>query len=176
MMRLRLEFFVRAAALITLSLSSGVSHQDRPESPQASDLQVVDHFVGTWKLNVDKSSQPAHESELIKIEPRDGDYKFTYDEVFGNGTNLHWWFVTAMKGGAVKPTQTNGRPMSGESRITRHDSNSFVVESAVFKDEYNVSSDGTTLTDHRTLLMDPAPHKLPKKTLLVFDRVAQTGP
>jgi hypothetical protein len=33
------------------------------------------------------------------------DYKFVYDLLAENGTELNWWFVTDMKGGCVKDTQ-----------------------------------------------------------------------
>jgi len=130
-----------------------------------------DHFVGVWKLNEDKSTTKGVR-ELITIEPQGGETKFTYDWAADNGTELQWWFVTDMKGGPVKPEQTNGKPMSKDfqPRVTRIDSNRFVDDGKLFRDEYTVSADGKTLTILRTYKIDPSPHKLPAKTVLVFER------
>ncbi len=98
-----------------------------------------------------QSSRSGIERELITIDTQGNGYKFVYDWLGENGTELNFWFVTDMKGACVKETQVNGRPMTSKSCITRLDSRAFVNDTWVLKDEYKVSSDGQTLTVHRTL-------------------------
>jgi hypothetical protein len=149
----------------------GAAHQDKTPPPtQVGSPIAVDRFIGVWKLNLDKSSRTGTASELITIESQESNVKFTYDWLAENTTELHWWFVTDMKGGSVKHTQVNGRPMSSESRITRLDSYRFTDESSMKRDQYQVSADGKTMTIQRTNLFNPAPHKIPKEMRLVFER------
>lgn len=113
----------------------------------------VDHFVGTWKLNPEKSSKGTGiVKEQIKIAMQETKYKLTYDTSLANGTELHSWIVTSMTGEAVTPTQANGQPMNGEERLVRVGPDSFKSESKMGRDAYQVSKDGKTLTLQRTLL------------------------
>jgi hypothetical protein len=130
-----------------------------------------DRFVGAWKLNTDKTTHSGIQGETITIELQGNNFKFTYDWMAENGTELHWWYVTDMKGSVVKPIQVNGQPMSGESRITRLASGAFKVESAILKDEYKVSADGKTMKLHRTFLVKTSPQRIPEEVQLVFERV-----
>jgi len=165
------NWFVNATVLLALLPFPCAGHQDKTQSAnQIASLGVADRFIGVWKLNADKTSRSGTVSELITIESQGKDFKFTYDWSAENGTELHWWYVTDMKGGIVKPTQANGQPMSGKPRITRIDSGSFKIESEVLKDIYKVSADGQTMKLQRKYLIDVAPHILPKEIRLVFDR------
>ena len=114
--------------LFTASPPLGASQEKQP--PLASSV-VADPFIGTWRLNTDKSSRSGIEKESITIESWGNEFKFLVDSLGENGAHLHYWFVTDMKGGAAKHTQVDGRPMSSESCITRLDSNRFVNDTAV---------------------------------------------
>jgi hypothetical protein len=167
-----LRCFILAFLLGALSVSSVARRQEQTSLPAPPARPAeTDRFVGAWKLNTEKTTHSGIQSEMITIESQGNDFKLTFDWLAENGTELHWWYVTDMKGGSVKATQVNGRPMSGEVRFTRLNSSAFREESVVLRDEYKVSGDGQTLRIHRTFLMNTAPHKLPKDVLLVFDRV-----
>jgi hypothetical protein len=154
---------------VALSPYPGATPQDKTDS-RTQLASPADRFIGVWKLNVDKSSRTGLVSESITIESQESNVKFTYDRLGENGTELHWWFVTDMKGGTVKPTQVNGRPMSGESRITRLDSYRFKDESAMQQDEYEVSANGQTMIIKRTNFLKHRPPQIPKQMRLVYER------
>jgi hypothetical protein len=158
-------------ALLILSPPPDASPQDKTRAATRQFYPTADHFIGVWKLNEDKSTTKGA-SELITIEAQGRDFKFTYDWSADNGTELHWWFLTDMKGGLTKPVQTNGKPLSkdSESRITRVDSTKFIDDAKLLRDEYTVAADGLTMTIQRTYKFDPTPHKLPAKIVLAFDR------
>ena len=166
-----LKCLIVGLTLLTLNPPPTVSHQDKTRSAARLFYPTADHFIGVWKLNEGKSTTKGI-SELITIEAQGSDLKFSYDWSADNGTELHLWFLTDMKGGLTKPVQTNGKPLSKESgsRITRVDSNKFIDDAKLLRDEYTVAADGLTMTIQRTYKFDPAPHKLPAITVLVFDR------
>jgi|SRR5215469_9571948 len=143
--------------------------QKRPSDSPIPKQNAGDRFIGEWKLNAKKSSRVGIESETIKIETTGTEYRIDYDQALENGTGLHWWLVTDMKGGCVKKTQNNGEPMSSQSCVLRLDANRFVDENKppILKSEYKVSRDGQRMTAHRTLLHTQA--------TLVFDRVATSN-
>jgi hypothetical protein len=164
--------FVIAAMLVALlPFFVAAGHQDKAESTaQFASPGGTDRFIGVWKLNADKSSNSGTLRESIVIEPQGKEFKLTYDWSAENGTELHWWYVTDMKGGIVNPTQTNGKPMSGKPRITRIDSGSFKVESEVQRDIYRVNADGQTMKLQRTYLVQVGRPNMAKDVLLLFDR------
>jgi len=145
--------------------------QERPPDAAVAKLETGDRFIGEWKLDTERSSRTGIESEVVKIENSGGEYKLAYDWAAENGTVLHWWIVTDMKGGCVKQTQTNGKPMTSQSCITRLGPDRFIDDTFLIKDEYEVSKNGQTLTIHRTFKMSPNGRQLPKSKL-VFARVA----
>ena len=114
------------ATLLFATISFLFCQENPPSSPPQS--PTPDAFVGTWKFNPKKSSRSGTERESINIEVRDGAYRFTYDWLAENGTELNWWFVTDMKGVCVAHTQVNGQPMTSKSCVTRLTSHKFVDE------------------------------------------------
>lgn len=158
-----LRLLAAGLALLPLLCAS----QERPSDTPIPKPNTDDHFLGEWKLDTEKSSRVGIESETIKIQPTGSDYRFEYDQGAENGTVLHWWFVTDMKGGCVKHTQKNGQPMSSQSCVERRDANRFFDKTLFGKDEYEVSRDGRRMTLHRTLLH--------AKMTLVFDRTATSN-
>jgi hypothetical protein len=164
----RLVMAAMFVVLVPLSLAAG--HQDNNQaSNQIAPQGVSDRFIGIWKLRVDKTSQAGSFSQVVTIEGQGKDYKFTYDQSVGTGTENHWWYVTDMKGEIVKPMQMNGQPMPGKPRVTRIDSSSFKVEGEVQKDVYKVSPDGQTMKLQRTYSVQTRPNVL-HDVSLVFDR------
>jgi len=141
--------------------------QERPSDAPIPKQNEGDRFIGEWKLNTEKSSRVGIESETVKIETAGNEYRFEYDRGAENGTVLHWWFVTDMKGECVKHTEKNGQSMSSQSCVKRLDGNRFVDSTIFGKDEYEVSRDGRRMTLHRTLLH--------AKMTLVFDRVSTSN-
>ena len=118
------------------------ARQDAASVPVNS---APDNFVGEWKFNPEKSS-PGTQRASLKIELQGTDYKFTNDKLFDNGTELQWWFVTDMKGDCVKSTQLNGKPMGGETCMTRIDSNTFVRNDKLVTESYKVDPKKRTMT------------------------------
>jgi len=151
---------------------TGTSRQDKPpsSSPQIASPESADRFIGVWKLNVDKSSYTGMVREQITIEFSGGDVKFTYESLNENGVELNYSFLTDMKGGVVKQTQMDGRPMNSRSRITRLDSHRFREDSPIEVDESKVSSDGRSMEVKRTYILEPLPPHVPKRVRLVYDR------
>lgn len=159
------------AVLIFLLAAASLFSQDNP-SPSA-ERSTMDDFIGAWTFNPDKSSHSGTERESINIELKDGAYKFTYDWLAENGTELNWWFVTDMKGGCVKHTQVNGQPMSSRSCMKRLSPHKF-VDDTMLTDEYEVSSNGRTLKLRRKFRVPPnVQMTAPKDAILVFDRSSQ---
>ena len=96
-MRHRISFVVLFAAAVSSFVSA-----------QASDLRI-----GTWKLNVGKSTfspGPAPKSQTLIWEPSEGGFKFTVDTVDGKGQKMHSEMVAKADGqeypvtGAESPT------------------------------------------------------------------------
>jgi hypothetical protein len=169
----RLNSRLTSLALVTVVLCVSVFCQQKsaPADPPK------DAFVGKWRLNVEKSSLPP-ERETITIEPQGIDYKISCDVAYGNGTELSFWTVTDMKGTVSKVTQSNGKPMNEEWRVTREAADAFVVDSRPFHTvvRYTVSAEGQTLTK-REVSSDIIGGKIEKGTfkrivhILVFDKV-----
>jgi len=128
-------------------------------------------FVGAWKLNTDKSSHSGIERESIQIDSQGDQYKFVYDRLGENGTELNWWFVTDMKGECVPHTLVNGKPMSSNSCITRSSPRKFVDDTKFLHEDYEVSSDSRQLIVHTQLKLQDPGKPLPV-VKSVFDRVA----
>jgi hypothetical protein len=169
----RLNSRLTSFGLITVVLCAWAFGQQKP----ASTAPPKEAFVGKWNLNVEKSTLPP-ERETIVIEPQGTDYKISCDVAYGNGTELSFWTVTDMNGSASKVTQSNGKPMNEEWRVTREGADAFVVDSRPFRTvvRYTVSADGQTLTK-REVSSDIIGVKAEKRTskrivhILVFDKV-----
>jgi len=164
----RLVIAAMFVAMVPLSLAAG--HQDNNQASTQTSLQgIPDRFIGVWKLRVDKTPHAGTFSEVITIEGQGKNYKFTYDQSFGNGTENHLWYVTEMKGEIVTDTHMNGQLVPGKSRITRIDSGSFKVEGEIQKEVCKVSSDGQIMKLQRTYSVRTRPNVL-HDVSLVFDR------
>ena len=178
--RLRTPLLLTTLLLVICLLSA--CHKRTAEEQVPSITLGTNQFVGTWKLNLNQSSRTGTRDEVIAIKPEATDFRFDIKWESSNGTELNYWFVTKMDGGTTKLTQTDGKPMGDEWRITRSNSSSFLVQSGgpfARTDRYEVSSDGQTLTKQRLpndkgLVVGNSPEegKTPKQNeIMVFERV-----
>ena len=152
---------------------------------QSATFSQADPIVGSWKLDIDKSTNPAAEAEILTIVPQGDEFKLTFIATQSNGYNPHYEVVTDMKGAISKPTDS-GKPMNDAWRFTRDRRKVFVQEGAGpfggWKKEFVVSADGKTLTV-RDL---PGKSKIivgsrdsngvihPVQHLLVFEKIADS--
>jgi hypothetical protein len=130
-----------AAFLTALAMQSQV-----PTSP------ALDPLVGKWKLNADKSKN-APASEVITITSQGNEFILDFDEKHDNGYNPKYSITTDMKGATVKQVYADGREADAQWRVTRRSPKKFDMELFTrfggWKDEYEVSNDGTGMTMHR---------------------------
>jgi hypothetical protein len=174
-MRLVTVWFFLAAMLLSSVLFSPPHAQQSYVSSQATQ-SPADPIVGAWKLNIEKSTNPTAESELITIT-RQGDlYQITFQAMQSNKYNPHYQVMTDMKGTTSNLVQADGKPMSGEWRIARNQPNAFVVESVGpfggWKKEYAVSADGETLTVQELPDSNGVTHLFDQ--VLVFEKISDS--
>ncbi len=140
-----ISFVLIAAAIFGIATTTCTAAQTAPSAAP------IDRFLGTWKLTTQKApGVPEHES--IKIERVKDGIKFTHDISFESDTELNYWGVMNSKGAFVTMTQTNGKPMNEQWRITHIDKDTLVIEERPIlgKKEYKLSTDGQTMTERRT--------------------------
>jgi hypothetical protein len=182
---LSVRLFLAGLLLSSVLFPAGHAQQSTvvPDAVQAA----ADPIVGAWKLNVEKSTNPTAESELVTITRQGNEFQIIFQAMQSNKYNPHYQVMTDMKGRTSKLVQADGKPMSDEWRITRNQPNSFMVESVGLfgggKKEYAVSADGKTLTVHE--VPGSAPRVIGGKVdsngvihrfeqVLVFDRISDS--
>jgi hypothetical protein len=114
---------------------------------------AADPIIGTWKLNVAKSSLPPSlsiESSVCKAEALDGGIKITYDSVLTNGKSHHEQFAAKYDGKDYPNTRDS--LVIGSVVVKRIDANNlqFVQKKdgkEVFSEQINISKDGKVQTD-----------------------------
>lgn len=111
--------------------------------------QASDPLVGTWKLNVAKSTGAAFKSGTSKIEPVGAGVKFTVDLVAADGAVSHWAF-TANYDGKDNPVIGNS-PYGDAVAVTRIDARTTRLTSkkggkVTVTQTIVVSADGKTRT------------------------------
>jgi hypothetical protein len=115
-----------------------------------------DNWVGSWKLNVAKSTfspAPGPQSQTLKFEPAArGAIKLVGDGVSADGTPMHTEYTSKFDGKGVAWT---GNPNADTATAKRIDANTY--ENAWTKDgkatilsKVKVSADGKTLTITQT--------------------------
>jgi hypothetical protein len=122
--------------------------------------QSSDPWMGTWKLNVAKSTYqpgPPPQSSVIRHEPWDGGLKVTSDTADARGRVGHTEWTGKYDGRSYPirgNTQTNTRPPTRS--ITRLDSRTYVTvnKSAdgqrTIRNRWVVSRDGKIMTQSQT--------------------------
>jgi hypothetical protein len=145
-----------------------------------------DPLDGVWKLNLDKSKNALEvvgiESEVITIAAQGSSHKLTFDVKQSNDYNPHYYIVTDMKGGMVRPVNADGKATNGSWRVTRQSTKAFDMELISqfggWTDKYEVSADGKTMTLLRVTIAGPTFAQVEKdgtvrrqgQHLVVFDR------
>jgi hypothetical protein len=113
--------------------------------------QAPNPLVGTWKLDVAKSSYkpgPLPKSATVVVEPAGKGLKIAVDAVTGDGKPLKWGFTTALDG---KDAPVTGNPMYDTAATTesKPGKGTTVYKKAgktVVTSNAEVSADGKTLT------------------------------
>lgn len=174
------------AGILLSSVLIPAGRAQQPTNSSEPETVTSDPIVGSWKLDINKSTNPTVESELLTITREGLKFQLMFQATQSNGYNPQYQTVTDMNGTISSLVQTDGKPMSDEWRITRNQPNAFVVESVGrfggSKQEYAVSSDGKTLTVHdlpgspRIMVgvrdSDGTPH--PIQQVLVFARISDS--
>jgi hypothetical protein len=111
--------------------------------------QSKDPLVGTWKLNVAKSTGLTYKSGTSRIEPAGAGVKFTVDLVGADGTVNKWAFTANYDG---KDNPVSGKSPYGDAvALERVDANTTRIISklagkVVTTQTIVVSADGKTRT------------------------------
>ena len=183
MKRLTVRLFVTCLLVLSVYLPVGYAQQSTA-LPQAT-RPAADPIVGAWKLDIDKSTNPTAEAEILTIVPQGDEFKLTFMATQSNGYNPHYEVVTDMKGTISKPTDS-GKPMNDAWRFSRNEPSVFVQEGVgpfgVWKKEYAISADGKTLTIHdfpgnSKIIVGRADSKgviHPVQRVLVFERISES--
>jgi hypothetical protein len=116
-------------------------------------MAADDPFIGTWKLNLAKSSLPSSisiESSVCKAEALDGGIKVTYDSLLINGKTHHEQ-LAAKYDGKDYPNTTDSLVV-GLIVVKRIDANNlqFVQKKdgkEVLREQIRISKDGKVQTD-----------------------------
>jgi hypothetical protein len=117
----------------------------------AAGAQAGDPIVGTWKLDVAKSTYkpgPAAKSATVMVEPAGKGIKVSVDAVGADGSPSKWGFTTQFDGKEVPVT---GNPMYDTATSTRPTPTTATTEykkggNVVMTSKAVVSADGKTMT------------------------------
>jgi hypothetical protein len=131
--KIAVAFFLATLFASTSSIAQGPNSNSEP-----------DHFIGVWKLDLEKHPRSGVKSQTLTIEKQQNLYTIAFDLFGEKHDETHWSTTTDMNGGLVKPVQANGKPLAAE-RFTRLDSNSFTEKSDLTEQRYRVSEDGKTM-------------------------------
>lgn len=134
--------------------------------------QGKDPWVGTWKLNLAKSTYspgPAPKSSTVTIAASEGGIKVTVDTVPATGAAQHWT-VTAKFDGKDNPV--TGNPNADSQAFKKIDDRSYEATAkkagkTTTTSRVVISADGKTRTNSQT---GTDPQGKPMKNTLVFDR------
>jgi hypothetical protein len=83
---LTVSFFLAALALPSALLPVG--HAQQSTTPPQATRPAADPIAGGWKLNIDKSTNPTAEAEILTIVPQGDEFKLTFMATQSNGYNL----------------------------------------------------------------------------------------
>jgi len=118
----------------------------------AANAQTTEPIVGTWKLDVAKSTYkpgPAPKSSIVTIDSVGKGMKVAVDAVSGDGTPLKWGFSTLRDGKEEAPV--TGNPMFDVVTATRESANAGTnvykkAGKVVMTTKAAISADGKTMT------------------------------
>lgn len=117
----------------------------------AARAQTPDPFVGTWTLDVAKSTfkpGPAPKSSTVVVEPAGKGLKLSIDSVAADGTPMKWGYTTMRDG---KDVPVTGNPNYDAVAWTQHTPTTVTAEykkggKVVTTSKTSVSADGKTVT------------------------------
>lgn len=117
----------------------------------SASAQTLNAFVGTWKLDVAKSTLagPAPRSAAVNITPATGEFlKVTVDSVGADGTAANWGYTTAPDGTESPVMGNPGVDTVSGSQVSAREvaSTSKKAGKVISTLKGVVSSDGKTLT------------------------------
>lgn len=113
--------------------------------------QVTDPLVGTWKLNVAKSTYkpgPPPKSAAVAIEPAGKGLKISVDAVNADGSSAKWSFTTLRDGKDVPVTGNPAYDAAASTQLSAHEGTTVYKKGGkpVVTTKVVVSPDGKTLT------------------------------
>jgi hypothetical protein len=117
----------------------------------AANAQTTDPIIGTWKLDVAKSSfkpGPAPKSATVLVEPAGKGIKVSVDAVNADGSPMKWGFTTQRDG---KDVPVTGNPAYDAAASTQTGPTAGTTEykkggKVVVTSKYALSADGKTMT------------------------------
>ena len=118
----------------------------------AASAQTAEPIVGTWKLDLAKSTYkpgPAPKSSILTIEPAGKGMKVAVDAVNADGSPLKWGFTTLRDGKEEAPV--TGNPMFDVITSTRESATAGTnvykkAGKVVMTTKAAISADGKTMT------------------------------
>ena len=135
----------------------------------------MDHFVGTWKLNQDKTPvrfsgySPVPVYEWIVISGNGERFTLLFSHQSDKASEGDRLFVGDMKTPAVGVDAVKGKLAIYSTYLRRIDPDSFVHGTGFSEDDYKVLSDGKTMTVHQVPFIDNGVERK-----LVYDKVANS--
>jgi len=129
-------------------------------------------FVGSWKMNADKSDMGKSGIKPVAsatVESDGAGLKVTVDSEDAQGQPVHWTYSATLDG---KPGTINGYPYADTIMLKRVNDRTLTATAkkdgkVVYSDHRVISDDGKTMTMHRT---GTTPKGEKYKATLVFDR------
>jgi hypothetical protein len=131
---------------------------------ESTPVPQPEQFIGVWKLDLAKHPRSGIRSESLTIEKQQNNYKITYDWFGDKHDETHWSAITDMKGGVVKRVQPNGKPLA-DIRITRLNASSFLQQSDLLEERYQVAEDGQSMKMEMIYLRTGGNTAMPKIVL-----------
>ncbi len=118
----------------------------------AASAQTTDPIVGTWRLDVARSTYkpgPAPKSSIVTVEPAGKGLKVAIDAVNADGSPLKWGFTTLRDGKEEAPV--TGNPMFDVITSTRESATAGTnvykkAGKVVMTTKAAISADGKTMT------------------------------
>jgi hypothetical protein len=164
-----------AVSLSLLLLSASCQKKSSlPASPTSS--QPEDHFVGTWKLNKEKSPvfgphayNPIPVYEWIMIAGK-GQFTLTFSHLSDKPWESNRVLFSDMKTPGIGIDAVNDKLMTYPTYLHRFDADRFTQGSGISENEYTVLPDHKTMKVRQFPLIDNGFQRE-----LVYDKVADSG-
>jgi hypothetical protein len=170
--------WVAQACLIASLLFTSVSCQKKsplPANPRAS--QPLDHFVGTWKLNKEKTPvfsryayNPIPVYEWVVISGSADHFTLMFSHLSDKPWEMDRVLLTDMKKPGISIDAVNGKLMMYDAYGGRIDADHFSQGNTIFKNDYTVLPDQKTMTVIQFPMIDNG-----RERQLVYDKATASG-